>query len=538
MKLQSLLTAGVLAAVLLTSSAEAYAQSISRSGREMQQATMKAYDKLIAENPKDFKTLYSRGNGYYRQNQFGKALNDVNAAIQAAPDTDKGFLFDAYSLRAGIYEQLGKYSEALADNRKALTYSPDDYATMYQIGNLEFEKGDYAAAKADYKALQKLNPRSQEAQFGLARVAIKEGDIAAAQKLCARAVELDPSHAVSYMRRASVYRMMGNNADAVDDYAMALQLDRSVMPAALREMAELACDDYAAVMTGLQKTIDKGPRNGVMYYIRGMIAKAHFHYLPAIADFTYIDTNNLLNLPSIYTELAECYYNLGRYAEALEKADYAIGSSSHNRDAYVIKSLIKSAQGAYKAAVENADKAIAKDQAYAPAFIAKGVAQQGMGLYPEASAAFGSALQADGRYPVYYFYRGDVLRSHLNMPEQAKQFYGDVLKMDYPAGQVASLKGFAHLMLGDLAEGDAWIDGLTAAGVKDNDGEIAYYAACYWAQRGDKEKAFKYMEDALKKGYASYHNWTKAMDGGINVAPLRGDARFDALLDSYGNLFK
>ena len=33
---------------------------------------------------------------------------------------------------------------------------------MYQIGNLEFEKGDYAAAKADYKALQKLNPRSQE----------------------------------------------------------------------------------------------------------------------------------------------------------------------------------------------------------------------------------------------------------------------------------------------------------------------------------------------------------------------------------------
>ena len=535
MKLQSLLAAGALATILFASPV-ADAQSMSRTGREMQQATMKAYDKLIAENPKDFKTLYSRGNGYYRQNQLGKALSDVNAAIHAAPATDKGFLFDAYSLRGGIYEQMKKYDEALADYRKALGLSPKDYGTLYQIANLEFEKGDYAAAKKDYQGLQRMNPRSQEALFGLARVAIKENDIATAQKLCKQGVELEPSQAISYMRQASVYRMMGNNADAVDDYAIALQLDRNMMPAALREMAELACTDYAAVMTGLQKAIDKNPRNGVMYYIRAMIAKAHFHYLPAIADFSYIDTNNLLNLPSLYTELADCYYNLGKYTEALEKADYAIGSSSNNRDAYVMKSLIKSAQGAYKAAIENADKALAKDQTYAPAFIAKGIAQQGFKLYPEASSTFGSALQLDGRYPLYYFYRGDVLRIYLNMPEQAKQFYEDVLKMEYPADQVASLRGFADLFLGNIAAGDAWIDSLTA-NVKDGDGEIAYYAACYWAQRGDKDKAFRYMEDALKAGYASYHNWTKALDGGINVAPLRGDARFDTLLRSYSNLF-
>lgn len=536
MKLQSLLTAGALAVMICTSSVNADAQGVSRSGREMLEATMKAYDKLIAENPKDFKTLYSRANGYYRQNKFGKALSDVNAALHAAPASDKGFLFDAYSLRAGIYEQMGKFDDAVADYKKALTYSPKDYNTLYQLANIEFEKGDYAAAKKDYQGLQKLNPRSQEALFGLARVAIKENDITAAQQLCKKGVEIEPSQAISYMRQASVFRMMGNNADAVDDYTVALQLDRNMMPAALREMAELARTDYAAVMTGLQKAIDKNPRNGVMYYIRGMIAKAHFHYLPAITDFNYIDTNNLLNLPSIYTELAECYYNLGKYPEALEKADYAIGSSSNNRDAYVIKSLIKSAQGSYKSAIENADKALAKDQAYAPAFIAKGIAQEGFKLYPEASSTFGNALQAYSRYPIYYFFRGDVLRTYLNMPEQAKQFYEDVLKMEYSADQVASLKGFAYLMLGDTAAGDAWMDHLTA-NVKDGDGEIAYYAACYWAQRGDKDKAFKYMEDALKAGYASYYNWTKALDGGINVAPLRQDARFDALLQSYSNLF-
>lgn len=537
MRLHSLIATGLLAAAALAVTPDAIAQGISRSGREMQQATMSAYDKILAENPKDYQTLYRRANGYYRQDSYGKALTDVNAAIRLTPAAETGFLFDSYNLRAGIYERLHKYDLAIADYKNALKISPKDYNTLYQLANNEFEAGDYAAAKTDYQALKKLNPRSQEALFGLARVAVKENDITAANRLVKEAVDLNPTAAVTYMRQASVLRLMGNDTDAVDAYSVALSLDRGMMPAALREMVEISRSDYNAVMNGLQKAIDKNPRSGTYYYIRALIAKSHFHYLPALADLNYIVEKNLLSLPSVYTDMADCYYNLGDYAAALEKADFAIGSSKNNRDAYVMKSTIKAAQDAWPAAIENADKALAHNDEFAPALMAKALAQQGYKLYPEANITMSHAIKADPRRPLYYMDRAYLLKNDLGLTVQAPSFYEDVLKLGYPADQCVSLYGFAQLFLGNTAEGDAWIDNLTS-NVKDGDGEIAYYAACYWAQRGDKEKALRYVEDALKAGYASYHNWTKAIDGGVNVGPLRDDSRFTGLLTRYAHLFK
>lgn len=246
---------------------------------------------------------------------------------------------------------------------------------------------------------------------------------------------------------------------------------------------------------------------------------------------------NLLNIPSVYTEMAECYYALGNYPEALVKADYAIGSSSDNRDAYLIKSRIKAAQGAWAAAIENADKAIEKNVDYAPAYVAKALAQQGAKLYPEANVSFSKALELDNRRPAYYFDRAYLLKNGLHLPAQAPSFYQDVVKLPYKDDQVISLKGFALAELGDTVAADAWMDSITT-NVKDSDGEIAYYATCFWALRGDNAKALKYAEEALKAGYANYRNWTEAINGGVNPGSLREDAAFKELLSRHSDLFK
>lgn len=525
----------MLSAAIATPAADA--QTMTRSAREMLKATMSTYDKILAENPDDYQTLYRRANGYYRQDSYGQALGDINSAIAKAPKSETGFLFDAYSLRAGIYERLAKYDLAIADYKRALEIAPKDYNARYQLANLQFEAGDYAAAKESYQALKRINPRSQEALFGLARVAVKEGNDTQANTLLKQAVDLNPTAAVTYMRLANVQRLMGDNADAVDNYTVALSLDRNMMGPALREMAQVASADYPAVMDGLQKAIDKNPRSGTYYFIRGVIAKTHFHYLTALKDFNTLVDRNLLNIPSVYTEMAECYYALGDYATALEKADYAIGSSSDNRDAYVMKSRIKAAQGAWSSAIENADKAIAKNGDYAPAYIAKGLAQEGYKLYPEANVTLSKALELDNRHPSYYFDRAYLLKNGLNLPAQAPSFYQDVVKLPYQDDQVASLKGFALLELGDTVAADAWMDNITT-NVKDSDGEIAYYAACFWAMRGDTDKALKYAEDALKAGYANYRNWTEAVNGGINVGALRDNQAFKDLLACHSDLFK
>jgi hypothetical protein len=45
------------------------------------------------------------------------------------------------------------------------------------------------------------------------------------------------------------------------------------------------------------------------------------------------------------------------------------------------------------------------------------------------------------------------------------------------------------------------------------------------------------MEEALKAGYANYHNWTANKDGRVNVEPIRSNAKFQALLNQYSSIF-
>ncbi|MDE5725937.1 MAG: hypothetical protein K2I12_08045, partial [Duncaniella sp.] len=72
----------------------------------------------------------------------------------------------------------------------------------------------------------------------------------------------------------------------------------------------------------------------------------------------------------------------------------------------------------------------------------------------------------------------------------------------------------------------------------DYDGAVNYHAACLYSQAGLLDRAFRCMETSLEKGYANYHNWTRADEANLNCSPLRADARFKPLLDRYNHLFK
>ena len=109
--------------------------------------------------------------------------------------------------------------------------------------------------------------------------------------------------------------------------------------------------------------------------------------------------------------------------------------------------------------------------------------------------------------------------------------------MNFKSDDVTSLRGFALLYLGREIEGDDWMETILES-VDDYDGMVNYYGACYWGARGDLNRAFACMETSLEKGYANYHNWTRADDARVNVAPLRDDPRFRQLLDKYAHIFK
>lgn len=502
--------------------------------KPMTQAVMRVYQQQLEADPQDYDTYFRRANEYYRHNMYDKALSDIDNAIKYTPKSDTDLRFQEYTLRANIYSMQGRNAEALADLTEALKLDGTSYVTIYQKANVDFELGNYDAAKAGYNKLQRLNNRSQEALFGLARVAVKENNIGMANDYIEQAVAMDPSNADAYVRRASVYQLMGNTSAAVDDLILAISTDQRNNKA-LHELVELSNSDYGTVISGLTSAIRQAPRVGMFYYLRASIAQSHHRYTSAINDYNKIIADRLYDYAGIYGSRAECYLALGNLNEALHDIDYAIGSTADSRDFYLTKSKIKRAMRAKEGALDAAESALDKDAEHMPSMVAKALALVDNGRYQEAYDLLGEVVFNDGQTPYNFMIRGWIGDQHLGVLD-ASSNYTRALNVEIDRDNVKSLRGFALLQLGRTAEARQWMESVLSR--PDGDGTLNYYGACFYAQAGDKEAALACMEKALENGYANYHDWTLANDASINVAPIRDDARFEALLKQYARIFE
>lgn len=500
------------------------------------QAVLKVYEEELQANPKDYNILLSRADEYYRHGEYLRALPDADKAIEYAPATETDVLLRAYILRGGIYNQTKRPKEALPDLEKAVSLAPDSYSALYQLANTQYTLGDYYKARISFQNLERLNNRMPEAYIGLARVAVKENNLGVANEMLAQAVNLDPNNAETYVRRASVRRQMGDHNGAVDDLILALSTDNK-NDRAMTELLDYGNTNYPAAMAGLSNAIAQAPRVGMFRYIRAVVAQAHYHYLAAIEDYQTILDEKLYNYHGIYASIAECQFCLGEYEKALSNIDYALGMIRDNSEHFVLRSKILRALRRNDEAVEAAAAALAVNRSDNEALAEMALTYTAIGNYDEASNLLGEAMLNDAENPRYPMLRAWLFKNFLNKETSADQLYRTVTEMDhFYIDNPRSLKGFALLFLGEKDQADRWMDNIIST-VTDYDGLIHYYGACYYAQAGNTEKALACTSKALELGYANYHNWTEAVDGGVNVGELRDDLRFLNLLTRYNSIF-
>ncbi len=522
------------AAALLSLSAALQAQSSIQN--PVTQAVLGVYEDELRTNPRDYNILLARADEYYRHSEYIRSLDDVNKVLEYAPASEEDVRLRAYVLRAGIYNQTHRPEQALADLNEAAKIAPDAYSVIYQRANTHYTLGHYTDAKFDYMKLERLNSRTAEPYIGQARVAVKENNLGVANEMLARAVEIDPNNAEIFVRRASVRRQMGDHNGAVDDLILALSVD-SKHPRAMQELLDYGNTNYPATMAGLSNAIAAAPQTGMYRYIRAVIAQAHFHYLAAISDYRTILDEKLYNYHGIYASIAECQYCLGDYAEALDNVDRALGLIKDNAGYFVLRSQALRALGRYEEAIQAGAAALAVDRQSNDALVEMAMGYVGIGNYEEASNLIGEAMLNDAENSRFPMLRAWVLEKYLNKASAAAQLYEKVADMDhYYIDNPRSLKGFALLFLGREEQATRWMENILNT-VTDYDGLIHYYGACFYAQAGNIEKAMKCANEALDLGYANYHNWTEAIDGRVNVGPLRDDLRFLNMLHRHDAIF-
>lgn len=503
-------------------------------------AVLEVYEKQLKEDPTDYHIWLNRANEYYRNNEYMRALNDVDNALKYVPKGETADKVMALMLRANIYIQTDRPAQAIEDLNNVIDLDKEHYVAIYQRANTFYGMGDYTAAKADYQRLMRLNSRSPEALVGLARVAVKENNLGMANEYLEQAIANDPGNSELYVRRATVRRDMGNDQGAVDDLIVALAVDTR-NGRAMAMLVDYGTVNYPAVMAGLTNAMSQAPNVSMYPYIRAMIAQHHYHYKAALTDYQLIIDKKLENYQGIWRSMAECRFAMGQFAEALTDVDHALSLDRNAGDAVMLKARILRAMGQYEEAKKYAAQAVAMLSGRVAPLNTLGLVYVSLGDYKEAAGLFAETTMMSGEdteAQKCLMLRAWMLGSYLNQPVAAKGFYEKVtdIASENSTNPVAQLYG----AFGSAYAGNEAAARETAAAVLAENAAnpfVQYLGTCFYAQLEDFDSALVCAEKALEAGYANYYDWQYESDARVNVAPLRDDLRFLNLLERYKHLW-
>lgn len=182
----------------------------------------KAYDPFPAHRKQLARMSAKRGDAFFRDREYDRALEKYNEAIDWDPE-----ISDAFCNRACIYLEKAEYDLALADCDRATLLNPSSAAAMCNRGTALLGKGDLGQAVSNYEHAMRLKPDYALPFANRGFVRFLEGRMDDAIKDCNRAIELDASLTNAYSSRATAAFCQANFEKAAKDFATAAKLDPS-----------------------------------------------------------------------------------------------------------------------------------------------------------------------------------------------------------------------------------------------------------------------------------------------------------------------
>lgn len=500
----------------------------------MVRIAMSTYTAQIEANPGDYSAYYNRAKEYYRFGEKDLALADFDKAIALFPVGEASDLSQAYTMRALIHQENGRYNEALSDFNEALKLDPQSYFSLLGRADLLYEKGDYSYAQGDYQMLLRRDARCQEALLGLARVAYKEQNIGSCREYLAKAQEANPSNAEFYVKRGRFYEEMAEYDHAANDYLTAMFYgDNNHSAAALGKLAKI---DYDAVIEALTSTIDATEDKGFYYFIRATIHKNNYRYSASIQDWNTIIENKYFYHNTIFANRAYCYMRLGQFDYAINDISKAIVMKGDEMSYYMLRGTLYRLQGIFDKAVEDLSIAATFDPTNVALLQERGLLAMEQNDYEAASGYYNDAVMYNAENARSYLLRADNNMLQGNI-EAAMRDYEMMLNIPEEKPSIASLRGFALARLDRIVEAEAWIEAVIEASGTVVDAETYYYAACLYALTGNKLQAYDYLERAFNGNYGDYYNVYFECDSPVSLAPLRNELDFTELVRNYNSIF-
>ncbi len=479
-------------------------------------AMLNGYTELLKENPKDYQTLYERAAQYYQLSRYEDAHSDLVKALQYTPAKEKALRESELSLMADVAIEMKNYELALSSVNELLTLSPDNYAYTYKKGNILLYLDRPEEAYRVFSSMQTMKSRSQEAYFGMAKDCIMLKNFSEAEDLMKEAENADPTNYLTYCRLGDLYMDMDQPENAATNYLLGFTM-ASDSQRPLESLISLANSNYNAVATALDFAADKADNRIPILFLKGNIACESGNFGQADVALTNLLQYPEAKIPGVYSRLALAKLGENDLAAAHQAIQNAL-TLGGGAEEYVISSTINLAQGDAQKAISDADMALAKDANSVDAMMAKAQAAIAMKDADTALQTLNEAIMVapDNQKAL-------LLRAYTNqeLAKNGKAAVGDYNRIileeaeDFPA---YTYKAIAQAKAGKKLDADATV-AKALEGTPDKDDY--YWAAVYYAQTGDLEKAQDMLGKATYAGFQNQYAIKTDNTPWLNIAPIR-----------------
>lgn len=484
----------------------------------MTEAVLQGYNDILAENPKDYLTLYDRASQYCEMGEYARALSDIEMALEYTPADDKAYRAAEYSLKGDILTAQKNYAGAVEAVNSALALNSSSLPDLYKLGNLYLLTNQPEDALRAFERLQRANPRSQEAYYGMAKANAMMGRTQDADNLIKEVENFGKQSFVTYCRIGDLYSDIGNVKDATTNYAIAYTMeDHNNRP--VESLKFLARKNPSAVMEAIDGLILNNSDNVALNYLKAIVAFDAGLY--AQAEKACKDLASAVNedSPAVYRMMAMSQLAQNKVSEAKQSIATAESLSSSGSGVYIDKAeilMIDNPAEAYNAAKQ----ALMLEPDNETALMVGANAAILAGDYPAALSYLNNVVLSNPSNAEALLLRGYLNTEYLN---DGKAGIADYTR----AGNVhqdGSTSTVVYAALGKQKAGkklDA--DGMINEAIQKAAGDKndLYLIAVYFAQSGNLEKAKEFADKAVAAGYSNVYDFKTNNQPLFNLSPIR-----------------
>ena len=266
-------------------------------------------------------------------------------------------------------------------------------------------------------------------------------------------------------------------------------------------MQTLPKDASELLKSKLKIQMTKQSTNRYWPYCLAVLANSNNDFDESIS---YYQKANALDANSLFLEnIAKCYMNKEDYISALDYAERALSMSPEDFDVIDLKADILSRLGKYDECLIERDRYVAQYPEYPVAYLSRADDLLSARRFNEAIEDYNTAIvlaPSLAEYPYLLMRRGDAFR-FIGKKEEANKDYEALLIAEKDSVLSAdSWTPFAYSGLGNVEKAIETMQYILGNDSTDVGGTL-YNAACIYARLGKKSEAFRYLRDAIEKGY-------------------------------------